>query len=523
VNEAPVLRGYLAPPPGYVAGFIPQNLDCFQYQTWVSAYRRANVWLLPDYHAPWVTEPALSNPYFWFIGRTSAILGIDPLWIYHFLYLALHIAAGYALFFALRGFTDSRLEARLALLVSFCSVPIASVLAIATFPLAKSGPLHDLLWFATRVHGRYNSDSFFNGISGSPLLLFGTVSILLCMGLLAGHLRTNSPKYLWWAGLVGAVGAFLHPFEIFIIVGAGGLALLMRRDRPLAQSIAEVARFVLPGLAGLAPHLYAPLHHAWIREAAVQSHWIPFSPPMLLALLGLPTLFCLISYAMPLGKRSVTDPLLHCWFIGVLVAFYIPWVPWAHHLLDGFFYAAAILLVRQAARSHVLRRLWVERRLLVSLSIGAWVTLSLAAHGVSLADALAGANVPGGTAVVSTTDRDVLTWLREHAADSDLVLSPKASAGLFAMVPMHSFASHWLFSLTYDEQIRLSDGFYSGALDPSAANALLTGYGVRYAVVPNGSPAARYFSGPAKTVRIGSDTIYSIPNAAMRPFTPLHR
>jgi hypothetical protein len=159
----------------------------------------------------------------------------------------------------------------------------------------------------------------------------------------------------------------------------------------------------------------------------------------------------------------------------------------------------------------------------VCLSIGAWVLLSLAAHGLYLADALAGANVPGGAAVVSTTDRDVLNWLREHAADSDLVLSPQASAGLFAMVPMHSFASHWLFSLTYDEQLRLSNAFYSGALAPSAADALLTGYGVRYAVIPDGSPAGRYFPGPAKTIRIGSDTIYSIPNAVMRRFTPLRR
>jgi hypothetical protein len=88
---------------------------------------------------------------------------------------------------------------------------------------------------------------------------------------------------------------------------------------------------------------------------------------------------------------------------------------------------------------------------------------------------------------------------------------------------MHSFASHWLYSITLLEQKRLSEAFYQGALDLSAADALLTGYGVRYAVIPNESPAQRYFSNQSPVIRIGSDAIYRMPNAAMRPFTPLHR
>jgi hypothetical protein len=88
---------------------------------------------------------------------------------------------------------------------------------------------------------------------------------------------------------------------------------------------------------------------------------------------------------------------------------------------------------------------------------------------------------------------------------------------------MHSFASHWLYSLTFTEQTHLSDAFYQGVLDRSAADALLTGYGVRYVVIPNESPAERYFSNQTPVTRIGSDAIYRMPDAAMRPFTPLHR
>jgi len=526
VNEAPVLSGYLAPPPAYVASLIPQHIDDFQYQTWIKAYQRTKCGLLPDYHAPWITEPAMFNPYFWFIGRTSAAFRVDGLWIYHLLYLALHIAGGYALFFALRAFAYSRTEARLALLVSFCCVPVASVLAVLTLPIPKSNPWTDLIWYATKVHGWYNNDGFIDGISGSPLVLFGSVSTVLCMGLLAKYLRTNLPKYLWWTGLVAAVGAFIHPFEILVVMGAGGLTLLMRRRWPWARTIKEVTCLAIPGVAGIAPYLYLMSRHAWLRETGAQSRWIPpFSPPMLLLMLGLPALFCVLSYAVPLGKRSVTDPLLHCWFGGVLVGLNVPWVPWSHHLLDGVFCATAMLLVRQAARCDSLRRLWIERPVAARVSIGVWVMLSLAAHGIYLADATAAGRTAGGggSTVTSKTDLAVLIWLRENARENDLVLSPKSNAGLFAEAPMHSFASHWLYSLTFTEQTHLSDAFYQGVLDRSAADALLTGYGVRYVVIPNESPAERYFSNQTPVTRIGSDAIYRMPDAAMRPFTPLHR
>jgi hypothetical protein len=495
-------------------------MDFQQYLTWIDAYQRTSGWLLPDYHAPWATEPALLNPFCWFIGRASAALGVDGLWLYHLLYLAFSIAGGYALLFALRAFSYSRTQARLALLVSFCAVPVASVLALATFLLGKANAWLGLIWWASKVHGRFNGDGFIDGISGSPLVLFGTVTTLLCMGLLAKYCRTSSPRYLWWAGLTASVGAFIHPFEIFVIMAAGGLALLVRRDRPWAQAAGDAACLVVPGLAGLAPYLYLTSRHAWLREAAAQNHWDAFSPPMLVLMLGFPALFCLVSFTLPLGKRAVTDFLLLCWFAGALLGVYVPWLPWSHHLLDGVHYATALLLVRQAARCHWLRRLWAGRPLLVRASLAVFLAASLAAHAIYLADATAAARVAGGggSTMVSQTDRAVLAWLRGHATAGDLVLAPKSSAGWFAAVPMHSFASHWLFSLTWSQQVHLSDAFYAGALDRAAADALLADYGVRYAVIPNQSPAAAYFSGQAPAARIESAAIYRISNPGMRPF-----
>jgi hypothetical protein len=306
-------------------------------------------------------------------------------------------------------------------------------------------------------------------------------------------------------------------------MGAGGLALAMRRDRPWTQAAREVACLVVPGIAGLAPYLYLTSRHPWLREAAIEDHGVALSPVVLVLALGFPALFCLISIVLPLGKRSVTDFLLLCWFGGSLIAVYVPGLTGWHHRLDGVKYATALLLIRQAARSDFMPRLWARRAAPVSVLLAVFLLASLAVRAINLTDATSAATVAGGPSAttIPQTDLAILSWLRRHAAPDDLVLAPKARAGWYATVPMHSFASHWLFSLTWAEQVRLSDGFYSGAMESGAAGDLLAGFGVRYAVIPDGSPAASYFSGQTPAARVGSAAIYRVANPGMRPFVPL--
>jgi hypothetical protein len=520
LNQAPVFLAYLAPPAGYAGSLLPMHMDFLQYRTWINAYQGGSGWLLPDYHAPWLTEPALMNPFCWFVGRTGAALGIDGLWIYYLLSLALTVAGVYALIFTIRAFTQSRTQARTALLLSACCVPIPAILALPTFLFGRANPWLDLIRWAGKVLGRFSSDGFFNGVCAGPLVLCGTVTTILCMGLLAKYLTTNSPRYLRWASLIAGIGAFVHPFEIFVFMGAGSLALLMRRNRQWSRSIREVAIMVLPGLLGFAPYAYLSSRHPWLRQAAVENRWQALSPPMLLMLLGFPALFCLVSYLLPLGKKSVTDTLLHCWFAVVLVGVYIPYLPWQHHLLDGVNYAIALLMARQAARWAFVRNLAAVRPALARTSLIVLAALSLAVHALYWNDAVEAERNPGGdgSAVVSKTDSAVLSWLRAHASAGDLVLAPKSDAGWFATAPMHSFGSHWLFSLTWEEQVRLSDDFFKGSLDDDAARRLLTDFGVRYVVIANGSPAARYFSSQDPAASIEKATIYRMPNAGMRPY-----
>lgn len=521
LNHLALPVGYLAPPEGYVGAWVYRDIDFAIYQTWIHAYQCTPGWLVPDYNAPWLTEPALLNPLCWLIARLSSALHADALVVFHLIHLALYIAAAYALFFALREFTDSLAESRWALLAAVCTVPVISLFPLPMALLfGRNAPLTSSVWNASMLSSRFSGDGFLNGILGSPLGLFGTVSTLACMGLIARYLKTGAPKFLWSAGAVAAFGALMHPFEVFAVTGGGCLALIAQRKKSRAHGLKDAISFGVPALAGLAPYVFLSLRHPWLRVAAEHNHWQPWPPIWLLLTLGLPAVFCAITLLLPWRTQSPTDFLLRCWFGAVLVGIYVPWVPWSPHLVDGFHYATALLLVRRGPRLVTLKLLWAEYRILSWTFAGVVLALSIASHGMNWITAAEGGRTAGGpsSAVAAKSELAVEAWLKRHAEASELVLAPPEDAGWLATIPMHSFASHWIFSLTCPEQLRISDKFYHGVFDRRAAAAFLREYGVRYVIVPNGSPAAQYFSPPDPATHLGDATIYVIPAAQMRPF-----
>jgi hypothetical protein len=274
-------------------------------------------------------------------------------------------------------------------------------------------------------------------------------------------------------------------------------------------------------VAGLAPYVILSLRHPWLRMAAEHNRWNASPALWFFAMLGLPALLCTFTFFLPCRNQSPTDYLLRCWFGVVLVGIFVPWVPWSQHLLDGFYYATGLLLVRRGMDSVTIKRLLTGSMTWARTFVYTVVVLSVASHGMYMMQAAMAGRIAQGplAAVASKPEIAVRAWLKQNADPRELVLAPSEDAGWYATIPMHSFASHWLFSLTFTEQTRLSHQFYRGQFDRAAADAFLREYGVRYAVVPDGSPAARYFSPPTQATHIGNLTIYQIPSAAMRPFS----
>jgi hypothetical protein len=112
-----------------------------------------------------------------------------------------------------------------------------------------------------------------------------------------------------------------------------------------------------------------------------------------------------------------------------------------------------------------------------------------------------------------------VTWLRQHASSDDLVLSPPASAGWIATVPIHSFAGHWLFSFDYATQVRLADAFYAGRMGADEAGSFLAAYGIKYVLTPPTSPVRKVLDDQSRVATAGTWSIYAYPRNHMQPYS----
>src|SRR5215813_6097118 len=90
INHAGVISGIVAPPPGYAPAYYTLNFDIPEYITWAELSKTH--WLLPNYHAPWITEPALFQPMLQLVGR----IGLPTVVSYYLLQLVSCWIAAYA-------------------------------------------------------------------------------------------------------------------------------------------------------------------------------------------------------------------------------------------------------------------------------------------------------------------------------------------------------------------------------------------------------------------------------------------
>jgi hypothetical protein len=507
LHQTAVISGALAPPPGYRAAWAIRNLDLPQYLTWMNAGRTN--FLLPNYHAPWVTQPALFEPLFLLAGR----IPLPPLAAYHVLSLLLYIVAGVALVYAVRTFCPE--HPGYALLASACAVPLGLLVVAAGRLLHASGLF--VLGLSGMIAYAYNSaDGLFRGgLGASPTLSAGTAFVLLFMAVLARYVRNGKRRHAQILALLAFLSAFFHPFEVFVMVAASAVPLWRCSRIKTWMGIAA------GGALGIAPYLLISAGSDWVRDMSdlirypMYPFWIPENfgiPFFLLAYL------LLIRFRMPREE----DGILQSWFLATMVLAFIPGIPFAPHLFDGFAYCVGFLLVRRlAVDAKVLP--WLKRYRNVAIPVLAGLVL---VTGVSVFLLYQQIWKDGRRAdpewllssVRPASEQTLLDWIHAHAAPGSLVLSPPDLAPWIATVPVTSFASHDFFSITYPQQVKLAEAFFAGK---NVQRDLLDAYGVRFAVVPDTSLAVSQLPPQALRETIGPWRIYEFPEARMKPYPGL--
>ncbi len=524
LNNLGVLSGWLATPDGYVHMTHVNAVDNSIYESWLrSSESRV---LHPNFQAPWLTKPAIFKPFLFLVSRLSHLAGVALEWGWLLAHIGLYILATYALLAAVKLFMKTSKERWAALGVMLLAIPIPSLLVLPSLvlPLDRLGipPLPGLGFFVW-----YSSDGFLHGIAGSILVTYGTAATLASFAFLAAYMQTEKRRYLVGAGVSVLLCGLVHPYEPFLILAAGSLALLIWRGTSWRRAVPEVAVLNALGGLGIVPMAALALFNPWVRDAAAITRWDPPNPFVLPVVLGVPAILACILFFARRRMASPTDLLLQCWIAVALIGIYLPFIPWTQHFLDGFHYGVAMLLVRQLVQTPLAERFWTLHRKLGTAAIATLVVVSLCAYPVYYWQSWKDGRLPTPerlfTSLIAEDEVSTRDWLERNAEYTDLVLAPLEKATWFSTVPMHSFAGNRLFAITFEEQSRLSNDFYEGRMDPEKADQFLSEYGIRWVVLPEGSPVRASLTRAKSRVRFGNWTTLEIEGNRMKPYLGISR
>ena len=513
LNNLNVLHAIFAAPAGYAPCGVQRHMDVGEYLAWLEAFKTN--WVIPNYQAPWTTSRGLVMPGLMPIALLERLLSLPSVVALQLLSFVGYMFVAYAVAHASRSFFQSRRQALWGVLLAICCVPVVC-LPGASHILKGVGDHEG--WLKFLLVG----DGFFHGLVTWPFVTLGTAFQLLSMSLLVRYVKAPARRGLLWLACCCFLSALMHPFEIAVTVTAVAIVFL-REFGWKAQTVGRFALIAAAAGIGLSPHVLETLLVPWVHEIS-EANSIQLLPNLLLPIIGVPAMVALVLLLLGYPRRASTEiTVLKVWCFSSFVVFYLPGMPFPIHFLDGIFFAIGFLLVIQAGE------LMEEKPAFTGplLRIGALLLLlwSVGAHAMLRLDTWEGGILPQEraghlSAIAPVEEFATVRWLRQHASPEDMVLATRETAPWLAAVPMHSFASHWLSSELATrpgfEAVRAA--FFAGQLPSNQAHQLLENLGVRYVVIPDGSPAAGYMDRTQQQARLGSWTIYELPGVHMRPY-----
>jgi hypothetical protein len=514
VQDLALWSAWLAPAAGTQPLFHLRNCDVCQYLGYLAMPNDGM--LFPDLNAPWLTEPALLTPLFLIAGRLGGYLGASPVTVLNVLQLLLYLGAGCVLVWVLYVFLETRAQRAAAVSVALCAMPLTMLLfgTVRWVVPAASG----LFWQGTLTLSYMSADGLLRGgLSNSPTLTFGSAMLLLALGFTGLRLVTGRRIFVLLLAVTTMISALVHPFEVFVIVPAMGIAFLLLQHNAWLETVPVAAG----AAAGLAPHLLLLLRHQWLRDLSQSFSYagsfghIAFTYG--LAFLAIPCLLLLRAW-----PQEQKDKLLLIWWLVTIGVSLLPHAPFPRHLLDGFAVVTGLLVVRLAVSHQKLGTVFRSHRRMSTIVLGCVLLLA----GIAYAQMYAQIVIDGRSndpellysAVAADDEIAVVDEFRRRRLISDLVLAPEPLSILLVQSPMHSFASHDHLSLDYRRQRDESARFYGHKLTTNEAHAFLADYGIRWVVVPDGCAATKYFAGRREAFSRGIFHIFELPENHLKAY-----
>jgi hypothetical protein len=482
--------------------------DVAQYLTWFNAGR--SELLLRNYHAPWQTEPAMWQPVMVAAART----GLPAVAAYNVLHAALYLLAAWALLFSASVFCPGR-QKWYALAFAACAIPL-QLLGWIPASLLQSPRLAALTVTGLLSYGYDTADGLFRGgISSSPVITIGTLCVLCAMALLTRYLETSKLCYLMGLCGVAFLSALLHPFEIFVIVAASTVPLLLHR-----RIMAWIALGISAGV-GMLPYIVTAARTEWVRDASETLH-TSLHPFWLLANFGIPCFLTVYLLLLRFRMPAIGDTVLRSWFFSLPVLLLIPGIPFPLHLQDGFAYCIGFLLVRRIACDPQLRSALEKHRNVARAGFGALLGMSAVALALFYVQVWQDGRRADPQLLINAVrpipERALLDWLERNTARDTLVLAPEDVAPWIATIPRPSFASHDFCGITFAQQREQAERFYQRA---PGSESILAEYGMGAVVARRDSKTKPDLPQAVLRTEIGPWLVYEFPDARMHPYPGL--
>jgi hypothetical protein len=501
INNAGILVAHWRPPAGTVPTWIPIEWDVAQHITWMNAMR--NMLIIPNYHLPVITQPALFCMMTFLMAQFTR-LGMGAAEVYAGFQLILYMTAANCFLSCLRIFRIPRSWVLITILAAAASTPASFGYVAWTAIASNSSPNTGVI-----------ADGLFN--PGPITLTFGTVSMIVALLLLTRFVLTQQRKYLYAVGVTAAFSGICHPFEVFSIVTATVLTLALTSRGIWRNAFANSLFVVVPGLCSVLPYAYFALTVPWMTEI---THYNRIQVPDILHLVlqrGAPVILVFAAMLVGMRLRKTLDVILQCWFAAILFVLHVPRLPWATHATDGLGVIAALLAVRflceLSARVSWFSAHQIVLKTISILLIAPAVTGQIEYRYLGIRDGIRLVSAYGFSAVTPDDEPDMIRWLKQNASDKDLVIAPTDEISwMLATAPVHTYASHWLFSGRYNEQADLRGDFYKGSWKPEDARDFLRTNGITLAVIPDQSPVEPVVSGYQKAAQFRRFAIYRLPN-----------
>jgi len=489
------------------------------YLNWMQAGRRA--WFPPNFSAPWITPDELFTPILTLMGHVSNFMPWSILIDYYALHFLATVGATLLLIAALRYFVPAGRQRIAVIGVIFCSVPFLSI----WYTIAKAvGASPGMSSFGLIEYTYTTADGLVRGGSSNSITLtFGTAVVLAAILLLSKRIETGEVGWLWAVAALNFVSAFFHPFEFAVITGTGCLLFGLEgfRTRDWSRAIRHSLLLVAAGTLGLSPYLIQLARVGWLRDMSAADPGMVMNVASVLRMWGMPAFLTIYALLLRFRPRTPRDEVLAAWcLVAVVLLFAHP--PSPFHLLDGFTYINAMLLVRIGASDPKAQTLLGRNRRPLIACGCVWILLCTAAQATTLIQLVRDGRSADPDVLISSvapeSEQSLRQFLKVHAHSDEVVLAPGLMSAWLTTIPMHGFAAQDNFSISYGHQFKQLTSFYAGEWSPEHANEFLHRYGIHWVVVPLKSSAKRYLEERAPAALFGDLALYQLPENHTLPY-----